>query len=306
MTDPYITEQDWAEQIRLEKLRVQEARAAGSLAVDEPMSVVESVEVGESTPDADPGIVGDSAQHAEALGQAEPLSALEAVRASHTLAQQLEALLIVADEPVSAVTLATACDRPLHEVRSALGALMAEYNGTAAPESSSTPSTSSANDTGPAAGAHRPVSTDPPPEKMPQATRAPQSARGFELREVGGGYRFYVRESLDPLIADFVQQQSPAKLSQAALETLAVIAYRQPISRGAIASIRAVNVDSVVRTLLGRGLITEAGHDPETGAALYGTTDELLRHLGIDNLAELPSVSPLLDDGSEGFDHEAH
>ncbi|MGO3147759.1 MAG: SMC-Scp complex subunit ScpB, partial [Leucobacter sp.] len=104
---------------------------------------------------------------------------------------------------------------------------------------------------------------------------------------------------------DFVQQQSPSKLSQAALETLAVIAYRQPISRGAIASIRAVNVDSVVRTLLGRGLISEVDHDSETGAVLYGTSELLLGYLGIGDISELPSVVPLLDDGSEGFDHES-
>ena len=194
-------------------------------------------------------------------------SALARARAAHTLQQQLEALLIVADEPMSAVALATATDRPVREVRAALDALVAEFDGR-----------------GPG-GAGEP--------------------RGFELREVAGGYRFYVRESLDPVVADFVQQQSPSRLSQAALETLAVIAYRQPISRGAIASIRAVNVDSVVRTLLGRGLIAEAGQDPETGATLYGTSDALLGHLGIGHLSELPPIAPLLDDGSEGFEHES-
>ena len=198
-----------------------------------------------------------------------PETGLDATRANHSLTQQLEALLIVADEPLSAMTLATACDRPVREVRAALEALVADFNGTAAQ-----------GETG-------------------------QAPRGFELREIAGGYRFYVRESLDPLIADFVQQQSPSKLSQAALETLAVIAYRQPISRGAIASIRAVNVDSVVRTLLGRGLISEVDHDPETGAVLYGTSELLLGYLGIGDISELPSVVPLLDDGSEGFDHES-
>ena len=79
--------------------------------------------------------------------------------------------------------------------------------------------------------------------------------RGFELREVGGGWRFYVREEFDFVVRDFVLTDNPSKLSQAALETLAVIAYKQPITRGSIASIRAVNVDSVVRTLVGRGLI---------------------------------------------------
>ncbi|MEJ6490240.1 SMC-Scp complex subunit ScpB [Leucobacter sp. USCH14] len=187
------------------------------------------------------------------------------------MSQQLEALLIVADEPLSAVALATATDRPVREVRATLDALVAEFNG---------------NINGYAHGANRGAG----------------SPRGFELREVAGGYRFYARESLDPIVADFVHQQSPARLSQAALETLAVIAYRQPISRGAIASIRAVNVDSVVRTLLGRGLLTEAGHDPETGAILYGTSDALLGYLGIGDISELPPISPLLEEPTEGFD----
>jgi len=126
--------------------------------------------------------------------------------------------------------------------------------------------------------------------------------RGFELREVGGGWRLYVREDHDQLVADFVNAQTPSRLSQAALETLAVIAYKQPVTRGQVASIRAVNVDSVVRTLVARGLITEVGNDPETGAILYGTTGALLTHLGINSLDELPPISPLLDDGSEGFE----
>lgn len=187
-------------------------------------------------------------------------TALETARAAHPLHQQLEALLLVADEPIGAVHLATAVDRPVREVRKTIEALIADYNGD---------------------------------------SDGPQ--RGFELREVAGGYRFYVRENLDPIVADFVQQQSPTKLSQAALETLAVIAYRQPISRGAIASVRAVNVDSVVRTLVGRGLVTEVGHDNETGAILYGTDDTLLGHLGISSIDELPPIAPLLDDPDEGF-----
>lgn len=126
--------------------------------------------------------------------------------------------------------------------------------------------------------------------------------RGFELREVGGGWRFYVRAEYDTLVSDYVNQQNPSRLSQAALETLAVVAYKQPISRSAIASIRAVNVDSVVRTLLGRGLITELFTDSETGAINYGTTDVLLDQLGINSLDELPLISPLLADGQEGFD----
>jgi len=173
----------------------------------------------------------------------------------------LEAILMIADEPQSVVGLAAGIGRPVADVRRALAALVADYDGTA--------------------GTPR---------------------RGFELREVGGGWRLYVRAELDDVVRDFVHTQSPAKLSQAALETLAVIAYKQPISRGAIASIRAVNVDSVVRTLLGRGLITEAFTDSETGAIHYATTDLLLTQLGINSLDELPKISPLLDDGSRGFD----
>jgi segregation and condensation protein B len=130
--------------------------------------------------------------------------------------------------------------------------------------------------------------------------------RGFELREVGGGWRLYVREEHDDLVSEFVNTQAPSRLSQAALETLAVIAYKQPVTRGQVASIRAVNVDSVVRTLLARGLITEVSTDAETGAIHYGTTDAFLVNLGINSLDELPHISPLLDDvdtiGAEGFD----
>jgi segregation and condensation protein B len=133
--------------------------------------------------------------------------------------------------------------------------------------------------------------------------------RGFELREVGGGWRLYVREEHDDLVSEFVNSQAPSRLSQAALETLAVIAYKQPVTRGQVASIRAVNVDSVVRTLLSRGLITELFADAETGAIHYGTTDALLVNLGINSLDELPHISPLLDGadevgGANGLDGE--
>lgn len=128
--------------------------------------------------------------------------------------------------------------------------------------------------------------------------------RGFELREVGGGWRVYVRAEHDDLVRDFVLGQSTAKLSQAALETLAVIAYKQPVSRGQVAAIRAVNVDSVVRTLLGRGLITEVYTDSETGAVHYGTTPLLLTQLGLNSIEELPPISPLLADPQEyGNEH---
>lgn len=132
--------------------------------------------------------------------------------------------------------------------------------------------------------------------------RAGGPRRGFELREVGGGWRLYVRAEHDALVTEFVNTQAPSRLSQAALETLAVIAYKQPVTRSQVASIRAVNVDSVVRTLLARGLITEMFTDAETGAINYGTTDALLVNLGINSLDELPHISPLLDDGVDGFE----
>lgn len=129
-----------------------------------------------------------------------------------------------------------------------------------------------------------------------------EQKRGFELREVGGGWRIYVRADFDWAIKMFIANENPTKLSQAALETLAVIAYKQPISRGQVASIRAVNVDSVVRTLLSRGLITELYTDSETGAINYGTTDLMLELLGINSLDELPPVSPHLPDANSDFD----
>jgi segregation and condensation protein B len=126
--------------------------------------------------------------------------------------------------------------------------------------------------------------------------------RGFELREVGGGWRIFVRSDFDWAVKMFVANENPTKLSQAALETLAVIAYKQPISRGQVASIRAVNVDSVVKTLLSRGLITELYTDSETGAVHFGTTDLMLELLGINSLDELPPLSPHLPDANSDFE----
>ncbi len=126
--------------------------------------------------------------------------------------------------------------------------------------------------------------------------------RGFELREVGGGWRIFVRQDFDWAVRMFVANESPSKLSQAALETLAVIAYKQPVSRGQVASIRAVNVDSVVKTLLSRGLITELFTDSETGAINYGTTSLMLELLGINSLDDLPMISPYLPDADSDFD----
>lgn len=130
------------------------------------------------------------------------------------------------------------------------------------------------------------------------------TARGFELRETGGGWRIFVRPQFDWAVRQFIANENPTKLSQAALETLSVIAYKQPISRGQVASIRAVNVDSVVKTLLSRGLITELFTDSETGAINYGTTELMLSLLGINSLDELPLISPYLPDANSNFDAE--
>lgn len=176
------------------------------------------------------------------------------------LDRQLEAILMIADEPQSLVALGAAVDAPVPAVRQGIERLVADFDGVD--------------------GTIR---------------------RGFELREVGGGWRFYVRQDLDAVVEQFVEAERPSRLSQAALETLAVVAYKQPITRSQIAAIRAVNVDGVVRTLVARGLIEESFTDSETGAINYVTSDLLLQQLGINSLDELPLISPLLDDGADGF-----
>src|SRR5690606_22743428 len=121
-------------------------------------------------------------------------------------------------------------------------------------------------------------------------------ARGFRLREVGGGWRVYSAPAYADVVGRFVVDGQTARLTQASLETLAVIAYRQPVSRGRVAAIRGVNVDGVVRTLLTRGLIEEMGHDDDGGAVLYGTTNYFLERMGMTTLADLPPLAPYLPD----------
>lgn len=163
----------------------------------------------------------------------------------------LEAVLMIADEPLDHLALAQAVGHPPAEVEEALRGLAAEYT---------------------------------------------EQGRGFELRELAGGWRFYSREQYADVVAAFVLEGQHAKLSQAALETLAVVAYRQPISRSRISAIRGVNVDGVVRTLVTRGLIVELGNDAETGAILYGTTNYFLERMGLGGLDELPELAPMLPD----------
>lgn len=123
-----------------------------------------------------------------------------------------------------------------------------------------------------------------------------EQGRGFDLRNVSGGWRLYTRESCAPYVERFVRDGQQARLTQASLETLAVVAYRQPVSRSRVAGIRGVNVDAVMRTLTTRGLITEVGTERETGAILYGTTPYFLERLGLDAVEDLPPLSDYLPD----------
>ena len=167
------------------------------------------------------------------------------------LRPSLEAILMVADQPLDQVTLASAVGYPVEEVAEALAALAAEYD---------------------------------------------EQGRGFELRSVAGGWRFYTREEFAPVVEAFVLDGQQARLTQAALETLAVVAYKQPVSRARVSAIRGVNVDGVMRTLLTRGLVEEAGQDGETGANLYRTTGYFLERIGITSLDDLPELAPYLPD----------
>lgn len=122
------------------------------------------------------------------------------------------------------------------------------------------------------------------------------AGRGFELRAVSGGWRLYTRAACAPYVERFVREGQSAKISQAALETLAVVAYRQPTTRSRIAAVRGVNVDAVMRTLVTRGLVDEVGIERESGAILYATTDHFLDRLGLASLDELPEISDYLPD----------
>jgi segregation and condensation protein B len=171
-----------------------------------------------------------------------------------TLKASLEAVLMVTDEPLDHVSLASAVGEPPGRVEAALRELSAEY-------------------------------TD--------------QGRGFDLRQVGAGWRFYSREEFASLIEHFVVDSQQARLTQAALETLTVVAYRQPVSRARISAIRGVSVDSVIRTLVARGLVQEAGTDPDTGAHLYATTSYFLERMGLTSVDQLPEIAPFLPEMAE-------
>ncbi len=133
---------------------------------------------------------------------------------------------------------------------------------------------------------------------------------GIDLREAGGGWRMYTRARYAPYVERLLLDGSRSKLTRAALETLAVVAYRQPVTRARVSAVRGVNVDAVIRTLVARGLITEAGTDEDTGATTFATTELFLERLGLSSLSDLPDIAPLLpdvdviDDLSENLDDE--
>ncbi|MFC7593747.1 SMC-Scp complex subunit ScpB [Terrabacter sp. GCM10028922] len=163
----------------------------------------------------------------------------------------LEAVLMVVDEPVTEVALASALELPVEDVRSHLDGLEEEYAA---------------------------------------------AQRGFTLRSVAGGWRVYSRADFAPVVEKFVLDGQQAKLTQASLETLAVIAYRQPVSRARVSAVRGVNVDGVVRTLVSRGLIEEVEDVGESGAVLYRTTPYFLQRMGLSSLDDLPALAPYLPD----------
>jgi segregation and condensation protein B len=173
---------------------------------------------------------------------------------SVNVAGALEALLLLAAEPVTEFELAQAVGVPESVVAETLAELVAFYS---------------------------------------------ETGRGFELRQVGGGWRYYTREEYADLISRYVVEGQQSKLSQAALETLAVVAYTQPISRARVSAVRGVNVDGVIRTLMARGLIEEAGHDQDSGAVLFATSSYFLERMGLKALEDLPPLAPQLPEVEE-------
>jgi segregation and condensation protein B len=177
------------------------------------------------------------------------------------LRTSLEAILLVADEPVPDNVIAQVVERPTDEVAAALRELAASYAA---------------------------------------------EGRGFQLSQIAGGWRFYTRPECAGVVERFVRDGQEVRLTQAALETLAVIAYRQPVGRARVSAVRGVNCDGVMRTLVLRGLIQESGHDPETGAILFETTSYFLERLGLASLADLPELAPFLPDYLEDEQDAGH
>jgi segregation and condensation protein B len=194
-----------------------------------------------------------SVEPGESEAEAATAEAAEAAsdRDGPDLRMSLEAVLLVADEPVTDEVLAQVTEQPPADVAAALRALAASYT---------------------------------------------TEQRGFDLREVAGGWRLYTRDECAAVVERFVSDGQEIRLTQAALETLAVVAYRQPVSRARVSAVRGVNCDGVMRTLVLRGLVEEAGSDRETGAILFQTTVYFLERLGLARLSDLPDLAPFLPD----------
>lgn len=178
----------------------------------------------------------------------------------------IEAILAVAEAPVSVRELSAALIVSERAVEHALDQLYREYNG----------EETEYGEEG--------ISPEP---------------RGFQLRNIAGGWKLYARDDFAPWVARFVTRSKSATLSKPAYETLAVIAYQQPVTRAKVASIRGVNADAAIRQLLQRQLIREAGRETGSGATLYETTELLLAKLGLNSLEELPALAPFLPDDTE-------
>lgn len=181
-------------------------------------------------------------------------AALPTAAGGASLRTQLEAVLLVADDPVDELRLAQVLQRSRDDVTAELVAMSVAWE---------------------------------------------QRGSGIALRRTGAGWRLYTAPECATVVEQFLLEGQTARLSQAALETLTIVAYRQPVSRGRVSGIRGVNVDGVMRTLLTRGLVTEVGTDPESAAVLYGTTDMFLERLGLQSLEELPSLAPLMPEIDE-------
>lgn len=128
------------------------------------------------------------------------------------------------------------------------------------------------------------------------AERYAASGSGIDLRRTGSGWRFYTRDAYAPYVERLLLDGQRARLTRAALETLAVVAYRQPVTRARVAAVRGVNCDGVLRTLVTRGLVQEVGVEPTTQGTLFATTEMFLERLGLSSLADLPPLAPLLPD----------
>ena len=218
-------------------------------------SEVETSDVADTSDDASSDASDDTTSDAGVgapFGEEEGvLSGVEVVVDDATMRRALEAILMVTDEPLPALTLARTVGRPTGDVTNALNELAGEYT---------------------------------------------EQGRGFDLREVGGGWRYYTRADAAQYVERFVLDGQQSRLTQAALETLAVVAYKQPVSRARVSAIRGVNVDGVMRTLISRGLVEEAGADTESQATLYRTTSYFLERMGMQSLDDLPELAPYLPD----------